>query len=48
MKNSQAYRLGYDAYLGPWAGKTNPYPVDSTEHAYWEAGFNAAAADCSW
>jgi hypothetical protein len=47
MNQSAAYKLGYDAYLGPMKGKRNPYAEGTPEHAEWWSGFNAAQADYS-
>lgn len=48
MGRSIAYRIGYDAYLGPMKDKTNPYPENSEQANEWQAGFNHAQADCAW
>jgi hypothetical protein len=48
MEKTAAYELGYDAYLGPIKGKTNPFHEESKEFAEWWRGFNAAQADMAW
>lgn len=45
MERTAAFKLGYDAYLGPMKGKKNPYSEDAPEHKEWWEGFNAAQAD---
>lgn len=47
MKRSEAYKRGYEAYLGPMKGKLNPFQDGSTEHREWWEGFNDAQADYS-
>jgi hypothetical protein len=48
MNKSVAYQYGYQAYLGPAKGKTNPYPPGTAEEREWQDGFDTAQADCAW
>lgn len=45
MQRTAAFQRGYDAYLGSWKDKTNPYPPGSSEELEWWDGFNTAQAD---
>lgn len=48
MTPSAAFQLGYDAYLGSYKDKINPFPEGTDNHSYWQDGFNSAQADFSY